>query len=303
MGGWMRPEDCPGGLNPTNDIPGVKSKGRNESLQSKRSLPEDHAVVSRKRRKVRPSELIRLHGRDAWNGILQQPRNVTLKTLTEQDGPEPQTPRTRSRPSRLIETCGSPTQEKLSRRQSKPARKHQVKRHGGLFSLPAELRIQIYEYVLLDPNKERGVLVTPQLTLPALHSVSRLVRHETTSIYYRGQTFTHEVWDCNADTMLAWCESGIKMGVYTVHDKWRSILTMRGEPNWTNLMRWCKERHEKSGPNVPISEDHTPYETVVVACIRLAREFRDAGRSWKECTDVLDALRRSVGAYENKWLA
>ncbi|KAK5677119.1 hypothetical protein LTS10_010308 [Elasticomyces elasticus] len=235
--------------------------------------------------------------------MLRQPKWLILKTHTEQDNAVHRTAAIGSRTSALIETCGSPTPEKLSRRQSKPARKHRAESHGGLFSLPAELRIQIYEYVLLDPNKERGVLVTPELKLPALHSVSRLVRHETTSIYYRGQTFTHEVWNCNADTMLAWCESGIKMGVYTVHDKWRSILTLRGQPNWTNLMRWCKERHEKSGPNVPISEDHTPFETMVVACIRLAREFRDAGRSWKECTDVLDALRRSVGAYEKKWLA
>ncbi|KAK5739142.1 hypothetical protein LTR17_005443 [Elasticomyces elasticus] len=315
MGGWMRLEDYPGSLaaspegnklsltTPRQDSESKMTKKKqrgcsratpavsktptvsgavrlDESSQPtsgtslKRAAQEELSESPKKQPRKSPSEVIRSDGRSASYELLQNAPQKNDTTI--------QRKKARPGPSQIINTRGRTAWNDLLQHQAKHAINYHATRNSKLFSLPAELRNAIWEYVLIEPDAERGVTITPSLELPTLHSVSRLVRYETMSIWYRGQIFTHDIWNCNPDTMLAWTRHIIDVG-HTDRNTWKCQYAILGKPNWDNLMRWCK--------------------TMIVSSTAIAISFHMNRRSWKECMDELEALRRSVGAYEKKWRA
>ncbi|KAK5739642.1 hypothetical protein LTR17_005126 [Elasticomyces elasticus] len=263
-------------------------------LSLKRVAQEELAKQPNKRQRKRLSKLIRADGRSALNELAQETPQVNDTTI--------QRKKARPGPSQIINTRGRTAWNDLLQHQAKPTINYHATRNSKLFSLPAELRNAIWEYVLIEPDAERGVTVTPSLELPALHSVSRLVRYETMSIWYRGQIFTHDIWNCNPDTMLAWTRHIIGVG-HTDRNTWKCQYAILGKPNWDNLMRWCKVIYERGGRLIPACKLHTRFQTMIVSSTAIAISFHMNRRSWKECMEALEALRRSVGAYEEKWRA
>ncbi|KAK3617303.1 hypothetical protein LTR56_025371 [Elasticomyces elasticus] len=165
---------------------------------------------------------------------------------------------------------------------------------SGLFGLPPELRINIYELVLL-----RDSLVDAQWREPALLSVSRRVRDEASSVYYKGNQFNHDIMDCNADLMHKWVLHVYGLGF----DRLKIDMLVVGQPNWTNLLQWCRELCEcKAGVCLKCANGRDELDSVVEAATQIAVQFCDADRSWEECKPVLEALRLTVGTFEPRWL-
>ncbi|KAK3619092.1 hypothetical protein LTR56_024250 [Elasticomyces elasticus] len=166
-----------------------------------------------------------------------------------------------------------------------------------LFGLPAELRINIYEFVLLRDSPDSPV--DTQWREPALLSASWRVRDEASSVYYKGNQFDHDITDCNADLMHKWV-----MHVYSSGFGWpRTGMCISGQPNWANLVRWCRELCDgETGVRLKCTDGRDKLGSVIEAAHDIAAEFYVADRTWEECKPVLDALRRAVGTFEPKWL-
>ncbi|KAK5739144.1 hypothetical protein LTR17_005445 [Elasticomyces elasticus] len=166
-----------------------------------------------------------------------------------------------------------------------------------LFGLPAELRVAIYEYTLVQRGED--ILVDAHWQAPALLRVSWRISEEASSIYYEGNTFTHDIQDCNADLMLKWIRYCFSLGIYDAN----SIMLINGRPNWTNLMRWCEALCEgKGGISLECPGEKAQMESVMEAANEIAVHFCRMDKAWQECKPVLEALRRTVGTFEPEWL-
>ncbi|KAK4958804.1 hypothetical protein LTR10_003601 [Elasticomyces elasticus] len=166
-----------------------------------------------------------------------------------------------------------------------------------LFGLPAELRVAIYEYNLVQHGED--IPVDARWQPPALLRVSWRISEEASSIYYDGNTFTHDIQDCNADLMLRWIQYCFSVGIYNAN----SIMLINGRPNWTNLMRWCEALCEgKGGISLECPGEKEQMESVMEAANEIAVHFCRMDKAWQECKPVLEALRRTVGTFEPEWL-
>ncbi|KAK4945834.1 hypothetical protein LTR10_014925 [Elasticomyces elasticus] len=187
-----------------------------------------------------------------------------------------------------------------------------------LFRLPAELRNDIYEMVLLQRNPVHSLQVNKDLRVPALLQVSRQVRHETLKIWFQGNGFYYTVRNCNASVMVAWERHCRSLGLFEI----KAELMMVGDPNWPNLRKWCKAicregvrgacpegcmtacgeeclatRHSSSN-DFQTEARHT----VIISATDIACRFFGQPSAWKKCKAVLDHLQAAVCAYDGKWM-
>ncbi|KAK3630330.1 hypothetical protein LTR56_017506 [Elasticomyces elasticus] len=187
-----------------------------------------------------------------------------------------------------------------------------------LFRLPAELRNEIYEMVLLQRNPVHSLQVNRDLRVPALLQVSRQVRHETLKIWFEGNGFYYTVRDCNAGVMVAWERHCRSLGLYEI----KAELMMVGKPNWANLRRWCKAiclegvrgacpegcltacGEECLATRQSSSDDHQTEarHTVIISATDIACQFFGKPSSWRNCRAVLKHLRAAVCAYDGDWI-
>ncbi|KAK5743011.1 hypothetical protein LTR17_003024 [Elasticomyces elasticus] len=183
-----------------------------------------------------------------------------------------------------------------------------------LFKLPAELRNEIYEMVLL----ERGpICIQKWLRVPGLLQVSSEVRQETVKMWYGENEFSHVIRNCSARYMIAWEKNRRSQGMKTKD----VALTMRNVPHWGKLMGWCRaicfdgiKGACKAGCAAACGEDCfaarredpdtsnlDPTEIVIRSATDIAcRCFRNS--SWEECKAQLDDLRSQVSDYDRRWL-
>ncbi|KAK3617305.1 hypothetical protein LTR56_025373 [Elasticomyces elasticus] len=170
--------------------------------------------------------------------------------------------------------------------------------NSTLYKLPAELRIVIYEFALIN---NEAIVVDTQLQIPDLLSVSRQVREETIAIWY-GNTFLHHITDCNADLMAAWCRHCRALQFCKVDDE----IHIQGEPNWDNLVKWCQAQvlcdPSGAGMGFAIDEDLSELEKVISTVTDVASCFQGKGQPWAECKPILDAMRPLLGFQDDKWL-
>ncbi|KAK3723932.1 hypothetical protein LTR37_001416 [Vermiconidia calcicola] len=101
-----------------------------------------------------------------------------------------------------------------------------------LLALPAELRNQIYRYLLLPPGPGRVQIDGSRSHQPCLLRVCHMIRREGISIYYTDNTFTLVVQDFNVLSIRPFFALKRKysntVAGMTIH--------MTGQPNWENLM-------------------------------------------------------------------
>ncbi|KAK3617301.1 hypothetical protein LTR56_025369 [Elasticomyces elasticus] len=291
---------------PINRQPQDKSSQPMSGTGLKRAAQVDLSNAPKKRTKLGPAQRIRSHGHAAWNELLQHRKGVAPKTVIEKAETTARAMLRGPSPSQITYSRGRAAWNELWNQllegKGEPTRKRRAIRRHALLSLPAELRNEIYEYVLLEPDIKYGVLVTPDLELPPLLSVCRQVRSESRGIWYNGQKFTHVMSDCNADTMLAWSRHLANIGIPNPNH-WKYQFEFDGEPNWDNLMRWCKTLCEDGGLRMDPKTFLSPFQSVIGSACQIARESFDCERSWKECRGLLEILRRTVGKFEKKWLA
>jgi hypothetical protein len=150
------------------------------------------------------------------------------------------------------------------------------------FRLPAELRNRIYREALLSPEPVR------EGQEPALLQISQQIRHEASGIWYGENQFIFTIWHCRATHLRAFTA---RLRAADIARPRVSIATR--EPDWQGLLKWCRsvwaDELLSLGEEAPSSL--YGHAVVIAKAHAIAREYRDAGRSWAECEEALEAYR------------
>lgn len=113
--------------------------------------------------------------------------------------------------------------------------------HCALLELPAELRVHIYELVLvfeLPVNVTRQVFKEPPL-LTACHQI----RSETVQIYYESNKFILDAPSFDSTVLAKWYKKGGTLVERCRISNVVSIVDIGGLVNWNNLMVWLRRFH------------------------------------------------------------
>ena len=173
--------------------------------------------------------------------------------------------------------------------------------HITLLGLPAELRISIYEYALLDANT---ITVTPSLQQPALLNTCRQIRKEAITVWYQSNVFFAVINDCDSTMLSAFHKHCKRVTVSVPGVK----LRVMGEAKWADLKLWCKRAFEGNAWLIDPEPRINEYETVVAAAHATTRQFSDLAEHdnremmWRECEKTLEILRAAVGKFQPGWL-
>ena len=124
-------------------------------------------------------------------------------------------------------------------------------RDSRLLSLPAEIRVMIYNYVLISNGDIQRLGHAPYPEQPGLLQVNKQVRSEALDIYYKKNTFRWCVHDYDASMYIKWCHS-FRHRRYG-HNVWHN----HGKRQWSNLLRWLQAVYEnKAGGPVQARQGH-----------------------------------------------
>jgi len=184
-------------------------------------------------------------------------------------------------------------------------RNRMVPASPSLLGLPAELRLMIYEYVLVQ-----GVIpITRHYKPPGLLGTSRRIRNEAQEIYYSWDNnhFRFNIRDCDASLVLKY-----------QHNIWRHSPLVRQsrvrfnfiDADWDNLMHWCQGLREyKALPYrkmlVPSRFDYWPPQiavpTVVVSALEITIASGKKKQKWRRCEKTLDSLREVANLVDRGW--
>ncbi|KAK3645153.1 hypothetical protein LTR56_009202 [Elasticomyces elasticus] len=102
------------------------------------------------------------------------------------------------------------------------------------YSLPAELRLLIYELV---STEEGRIAVTKDLNEPALLSVSMQIRMEARKLWYLSNRWSVKIVDFDASVAFAWGHHTAHIGIYQHIDK-ATCWTAEESDNMSNLGAW-----------------------------------------------------------------
>lgn len=171
--------------------------------------------------------------------------------------------------------------------------------------LPAELRNQVYEQVLLEPDPMSiGTARWPRKE-PALLHASRQIRNDCLGIWYQGNRFQTSVKNFNASLVVAWQKhtSAIALALKGTYDEaadGRPLqIEIRRGRNWKNMLKWCKTVHEGGSPNVQLTGQQVRTRRGVEALLKMAEAMR--GVEWEKCSEALNATRKALAAYDAEW--
>jgi hypothetical protein len=112
-----------------------------------------------------------------------------------------------------------------------------------LFELPPEIRTMIYRFALVADG-ELPITKVHGIPEAALLKVSKLVRSETYSLFYRENEFNVIVYDGDCAPLLLSCHkfSGCdRFSNIDLHDHVKCLVENRGDHrNWKNLVIWYR---------------------------------------------------------------
>lgn len=138
-----------------------------------------------------------------------------------------------------------------------------------VLKLPAELRLEIYEYCLIEHDT---IKVTKDLKQPALLSTCRRMRKEAIGVWYFSNSFHFTIVDCDAALLGAFCENirnyDRESSRYATCD-----VTMSGT-KWNNLIEWCRSIWDSKGGVITYHDNFWNEHTVVYAAHEIAIESR-----------------------------
>lgn len=162
------------------------------------------------------------------------------------------------------------------------------------------MRDYIYDLALV----EEEIIITKEVKEPPLLWTCSTIRDEALAIWYEENTFTAEVYDCDAKLANDF-EEWVGQRVGDFH-RARCDITVQFdvndcEPHWQNLRRWCKRIH---GDYDVVSlfpySDATHTAAVISAAHQIAKSQRE--QDWLECYDPLYGLRALAGIVDPRWL-
>ena len=177
-----------------------------------------------------------------------------------------------------------------------------------LLELPGELRNKIYRYCLVVGDEHdteylmrittngRFVVVTKDLKIPPLLSVSQQVRNEAIHIWYAANTFRVSLQDYDPTLYLAWKRHvDVISRTAPLEKLW---IQVTGDPKWSNLMAWC---HAVWSGTLPCLEKD---ERGKLALARAAHKIAVMSKegSWEECERQLSVLRGVFAQIDKRWM-
>ncbi|KAK5127467.1 hypothetical protein LTR85_006806 [Meristemomyces frigidus] len=163
-----------------------------------------------------------------------------------------------------------------------------------LLKLPAELRNAIYRLSVVERNKVMISSRRPAPPQPGIMQVSRQVRAEIVSIYYKENTFGHIIRDYDYRLYRKWCLSS-KFRV-----KSNMVFKTHKPTNWANLLEWVKAwYHGECGFPGPLP-DGVP--SVECSMVKMAVRMRDRHLlSWDEVASNLEDAHQALVAVNPAW--
>ncbi|KAK5711392.1 hypothetical protein LTR15_012463 [Elasticomyces elasticus] len=192
----------------------------------------------------------------------------------------------------------------------------ETKRH--LMALPEELRLQIFEYTILEDNP---IIVTangPQQ--PALLRVCREIRDVTLPMYYTCNGFVYDMMDYNmAELVPALRVHATYFDPPAPLDKshWAAECRYQGRqigfvgfdfsgvPNWQNLAEWIRISYEHEDKHdVPWFVDPENLETEYVVLTALSQamiNLRTKHVSWRAASSTLESWHRMLIMADAAW--
>ncbi|KAK3723664.1 hypothetical protein LTR37_001545 [Vermiconidia calcicola] len=162
-----------------------------------------------------------------------------------------------------------------------------------LLGLPAELRNQIYRYLLLPPGPGRVQIDGSRSHQPGLLRVCRMIHREGISIYYTDNAFTLVVQDFNVLPVQPFYELKRK---YSNTDEGMTIY-VSGQANWDNLLEWCKAIHGKGmvGAGDSIGDERLGLDAVMNTVFNMLEV------EWVIVEKVLIGMRKLLAARDKRW--
>lgn len=164
----------------------------------------------------------------------------------------------------------------------------------GLFTLPAELRNEIYRLVLL--SQSRITIGARNHEQPALLRTCRQLREETSSIFYDENRFLTRVQDMRMVIPAShWCITRIRAPNFSAH--------MSGTMSWSNTLKWLERYYRGeairlgSVPNCGPDRIHMNVAAHIFGVVdRLRKKLK-----WKDIVPVLEEVRQMVDDKDGTW--
>lgn len=164
-----------------------------------------------------------------------------------------------------------------------------------LLDLPAELRIMIYNFALIQDD---WIPLTPDLKPPGLLATCHQIREESMQIWYIQNDFWPHVINCDISLVLAF-ENHV-----TRVNKRRMKIYYTWElsgMNWDNLMVWCQHIYTRRLPRIPAKREPGMFWAVVNAASEIAHKASRRG-TWEDCRLQLEGFRLVAGKLNEEWL-
>ena len=166
-----------------------------------------------------------------------------------------------------------------------------------LFALPAELRNQIYQLVLVV-NTPIVIDTDPTATLPHLLAVSSQIRQEARGIYYIENKFHLRVRDFNARAYLPWVQMAEPFWAKAPHNPMKWALTTSG-PHWENLKAWLEIAHKDTRWAMIHTGGHSEIR-ILCGASDVVVALRD--KPWSVVEAILPGIREMLASQDQGWM-
>ncbi|KAK3115471.1 hypothetical protein LTR53_005128 [Teratosphaeriaceae sp. CCFEE 6253] len=185
---------------------------------------------------------------------------------------------------------------------SKRLRRPKQRKSCHLFRLPGELRNEIYAYALTSTEPIEVAAKGPGQ--PSLLRVCKGVRNEASKIYYGENQFRLKVLDFNGAELTPFCRQYRRYD--TQHDKTdvsNVSFLLRGDPSFTNLIRWCEELYWDRSMRPEFDKPVTNSDYVCDAAFKMV-DALDSGLlfyGWPAVKEALQALQNGLKRSCSRW--
>lgn len=163
-----------------------------------------------------------------------------------------------------------------------------------LLGLPAEIRNEIMDYVLLS---NRTIFIYPRrLHQPAILKTCLMLRKDYIREFYGGNNFIVQVKDYNILPFVSLYNGILSLGLHDDNFKFLEV----GRPSWANIKIWAKKCHERRmfAPSLRLNagDDGAFAEGLLFKVAFAIRHL-----SWSETERLLDAMRPLLIRADQRW--
>ncbi|KAK5122022.1 hypothetical protein LTR85_004268 [Meristemomyces frigidus] len=156
-----------------------------------------------------------------------------------------------------------------------------------LLALPGELHNRIYQHTLVEEDELEVTATGPGQ--PGLLRTCKAIRNEASSFYYAENRFALRLVDFDG---AAFTPFGRQYECYVPKGRVNVGFSIRGRPNWANLMRWVKDLYLGNSVRPNLQEPSCRDDYVVGAAFKLLDEMK--WRGWDKLERVLEAYHHGL---------